>query len=180
MDSNAFHQARELRQKFSATGLLGKAAATLVALIVLALIGLVIFRLLFVTSVDNYHNAYRFERWGENQGKIIVLQEKGWIIAWPVKTSVQTVDLRPMQVCINANARILNCKLVEFNPAGLELFLSWHCRDNYEGPGNASSSTTNSSMTKLQGILMSYAYDGTGTNYPFLHIIRELKPEEVR
>lgn len=59
-------------------------------------------------------------------------------------------------------------KLVQFNPAGLDLFLSWHGRDNYD----------TSASSKLNPILMSYAYDGSGKSYPFLTVIRELKPEE--
>ena len=86
-----------------------------------------------------------------------------------------------MQICLNANMRVLNCKLVQFNPdgvdpvtkqKGLELFLSWHGRSNYEGPGNASSAGTSStSTTVFSDILKSYAYDGTGKEYPFLKIL---------
>jgi hypothetical protein len=65
---------------------------------------------------------------------------------------------------------VLNCKLVKFNPDGLEVFLAWHGRNNYQtGTGGGSS---------FANILMSYAYDGSGKTYPFLTVIRELKPEE--
>ncbi len=91
-----------------------------------------------------------------------------------------------MQVRISANSRVLNAKLVQFNPdevdpdtgmRGLELFLSWHGRGNYDGPNVSGSSFASS--TPFSDILTSYAYEGSGKSYPFLTIIRELKTEEV-
>ena len=84
-----------------------------------------------------------------------------------------------MQVCINANARVLNCKLVSFDPAGLDLFLSWHGRNDYSGPGVSTAGTTTATASNLENILMSYAFDGSGKSYPFLKVIRELRPEEA-
>ncbi len=77
-----------------------------------------------------------------------------------------------MQVCINANARVLNCKLVRFNPDGLDLFLSWHGRNDYHGPNTTSTDN-------LSPILMSYAFDGSGTEYPFLTVLRDLRPQDT-
>src|SRR3989344_1128859 len=136
------------------------------AVLVLAIAGLILFRMFCVNFVDNYELGYKYTLFGAGKGKIEVLKEQGYIIIAPFIVKVHKVDLRPMQVCINANQRVLNCKLVQFNPKGLELFLSWHGRGDYSGEEN------------LKEILKSYAYDGSGRSYPFLTIIRELKPEE--
>ncbi|MBI2023077.1 IS30 family transposase [Candidatus Giovannonibacteria bacterium] len=52
--------------------------------------------------------------------------------------------------------------------------LSWHGRNNYYAPDSGSSTTT------FSEILKSYAYEGSGKNYTFLTITRELKPEEAQ
>lgn len=166
----------------------------IIAVIVLAFLGLIgfgIFRVLFVNFVDNYQVAYKYDlrSWKPDHGKIMVLAkdveaggkiekvyERGWIITPPVVVKVHTVDMRPMQVCMNANARVLNCKLIQFNPDGLELFLSWHGRDDYEGLGSSATNNAGGS-TVFSEILKSYAYDGN--SYPFLVVLRELKPDEV-
>lgn len=116
-----------------------------------------------MSEVDSYEMGYRYDA---RNGQITHLNRAGYFIHAPFVIKINSVDLRPMQVCINANSRVLNCKLVQFNPAGLDLFLSWHGRDNY-------------TAGTLNPILMSYAYDGSGRNYPFLTIIRELKNEEI-
>lgn len=118
---------------------------------------------LALTYVDSYEMGYRFDA---GNGTIEVLPRTGWHRKTPFVQEINTVDLRPMQVCINANSRVLNCKLVKFNSAGLRLFLDWHGRQNYD-------------QTALNPILMSYAYDGSGKTYPFLTVLRELKNEEV-
>lgn len=132
------------------------------SIIAILLVPLVLFRMTFVNFIDNYQIGYKFDK---RDGKVMVLSETGYVVTLPYLVSVHTVDLRPMQVCINANQRVLNCKLVQFDKAGLDLFLSWHGRTDYDG-------------VNLNEILKSYAYDGSGKNYPFLTIIRELKPEE--
>jgi len=137
------------------------------------LFALLLFRGCCVTFVDNYELAYRYDLRG---GRITHLNRTGYIMHLPIVVEIHTVDLRPTQVCINANSRVLNCKLVQFDPAGLDLFLSWHGRADYETA--RSSLSDSSSPTPFNGILMSYAFDGSGKHYPFLHVIRELKPEE--
>jgi len=139
------------------------------AILALAIVGLILFRTLFVNFIDNYEVGYKFDA---RTGEITVLKESGYIVTPPFIVRVHTVDLRPMQVCINANQRVLNCKLVKFNPEGLELFLSWHGRNDYDGPGRSAGSVD------LAEILKSYAYEGAGKTYPFLTIIREFKVEE--
>jgi len=64
---------------------------------------------------------------------------------------------------------------VKFNPKGIDLFLEWHGRANYD---NNSNSREGSSL--LNQILMAYAYEGSGKDYPFLTAIRELAPSEIQ
>ncbi len=150
------------------------AGIVVVGLLLLALL----FRVMFVDFIDNYELGYKYDL---RSGRIAVLDRTGYVVTPPLVVKVHTVDLRPMQVCINANQRVLNCKLVQFNKSGLELFLSWHGRNDYEGPGNGGGGTgsVGSETTPFSEILKSYAYDGSSKSYPFLTIIRELKPEEA-
>ncbi len=154
-----------------ASGILGAGAVVILALLVISIIGLATFRLTAVTSVENYEYSYKFDRLA---GKIERLNQIGYIVAIPVLEKVHKIDTRPMQVCISAIQRVLNCKLVQFNPGGLELFLQWHGRGDYSNEGG-----TREDPTTFNEILMAYAYEGSGKSYPFLTIIRELKSEEI-
>lgn len=127
-----------------------------------------------VNFVDNYEVGYRFDTFGEKAGKIEVLPRTGYFVTWPYKTKIHTIDGRPMQVCISSINRVLNCKLVQFNPKGIDLFLSWHGRSDYDNSG------TTQYPSLLNQILMAYAYEGSGKEYPFLTVIRELKPSEIQ
>ena len=128
--------------------------------------------------VENYQLGYKFSAL---DGKITVLDRPGYHSRTPWVDSINTVDLRPTQVCINANSRVLNCKLVRFNPdkeheyQGLLTFLSWHGRGDYD---ISSTSSTEQSVGGLNDILKSYAYDGNARSYPFLTILRELRADE--
>jgi len=132
------------------------------------LIGIVI-RVAFFTFVDNYQFAYEFNM---STGKIKPLVDKngesqhGYFSVVPFYRIIHTIDMRPMQVCINANSRVLNCKLVEFDPKGLETFIAWHGRGDYSG-------------AQLEDIMKSYAYDPSNKNYSFMKIKKELKNEDV-
>ncbi len=157
-----------MSDKIPASAKLGVAAA---ALIVLAIIGLLLFRIIFVNFVDNYELGYIFD---SRTGQIQVLDRTGYVVTMPFMQSVHTVDLRPMQVCMNANARVMNCKLVKFNPDGLDTLLAWHGRQNYDG-GNSNNAREGGSGGNLAEILKSYAFENKGKNYPFLIIISELE-----
>lgn len=117
--------------------------------------------------VENYQLGYTFD---SVSGKTTLLQypdgtpKKGYIYANPL-VSVYTIDLRPMQVTINANNRVLNAKLVQFNPKGFKTFVAWHGNADY-------------SQESLKDILMSYAYDPSNKSYDFLTIKKELKNED--
>lgn len=137
----------------------------LVSLLVLTFI----IRAMFFTFIDNYEFGYRFDaRSGElhplinEDGSL----KQGYVFSYPFVERVHTIEMRPMQVCINANSRVLNCKLVEFNPKGFETFIAWHGRGDY-------------SQINLKDILKSYTYDPSSRNYSFLTIKKELKNEDV-
>ena len=92
-------------------------------------------------------------------------QRRGTVCVGSVRRSQRHHPKKPI---------VLNCKLVQFDEDGLELFLGWHGRNNY---GNEGHSRANPS--EFNEILMAYAYDGSGKHYPFLRVIRELKVEEI-
>lgn len=124
--------------------------------------------------VENYQLGYLFDA---TNGRISALDRSGWHKKRMFVQSINTVDLRPFQVCISANQRVLNCKLVRFNPEGIGTFVSWHGRDDYvlSGSNNSSSSSTGG----FEDIMRSYAYDGSGRTYPFLMVIRELRNDDA-
>lgn len=158
----------EVSDGYARLGWKAKAGIWFAAIIAVALIVLILFRLMFVNFIDNYQLGYKFD---SRTGEISVLDGPGYVVTPPFVVSIHTVDLRPMQVCINANSRVLNCKLVQFNKDGLRTFLEWHGRNDYDGSSSVGGG--------LNDILKSYAYDGFGRSYPFLTILKELKPEDI-
>lgn len=159
------------------TSFFGKLVVWVIGLAVgLALLLLVYFAACY-KYIDSYQLAYAFNKWGG--GKITLVEGTGYVKAIPLITEVDTIDLRPMQVCISANGRVLNCKLVEFNPKGLDLFLSWHGRGDYAGPGNTTVGIQGC-ITKFCEILKVYAYDEKGTDYPFLTIKKNTSVEVTK
>lgn len=142
---------------------------TLAVLLVLTGIGAVVTRVAFYDFVENYEMAYMFDK---SKGEIILLKDDkgrlqtGYVFSYPLINSIHKIDLRPLQVCINANSRVLNCKLVQFNPEGFSTFIEWHGRGDY-------------TKFQLEEILKSYAYDTDPSSYSFLTIKKELKGENV-
>lgn len=147
-------------------------------LLVMAVVGLAGFRVLFVNWVDNYELGYMFDA---TDGTTTILPRTGYIVSWPFVNKVHHIDLRPMQVCISAIQRVLNCKLVKFNPSkeGVLLFLEWHGRQDYDGPDTSGGnrSPREATYTYLQSALLNYAYGWKP--YPFLTVLEELKPESA-
>ncbi|MCR4311999.1 MAG: hypothetical protein NUV56_01815 [Candidatus Uhrbacteria bacterium] len=141
--------------------------------VLLLLIGPFFIRTMCVTHVENYELGYK---WNALDGTITRLSRPGYFFYPPFVQKVNTIDLRPMQVCVSANQRTLNCKLVKFNPDGMDLFLSWHGRDDYVA--STTTSEVGASSTAFSNILMAYAYENAGKEYPFLTIMREMKTED--
>lgn len=138
----------------------------LVGFLLVLLVG---FRIAFVNFIDNYELGYKFD---VRTGKVEKLERTGYIINPPLLVKVHTIDLRPGQVCMNANARVLNCKLVCFDPDGFEQFIEWHGR----GAGSGSSATTGG----IYEILKSYAFNvNEGKDCPFLIILDDMRRKDV-
>lgn len=135
---------------------------------VFSVVGAFFFWVFCLTFVNSYELGYAFNY---RTGQLSILPRTGLVMTSPL-TIVHTVDLRPVQVCITGgsdgdndtsgiNSRVLNCKLVRFNRAGLTEFLSLHGRNNYD-------------QKELRSYLRIYAYDESGRHYPFLTILQEL------
>lgn len=131
-------------------------------LLAIILACLIFFRVLWVTFVDNHELGFVYDK---VTGKIEKIEKNGWVVRTPIRYIVHTIDLRPYQVWIIANQRILNAKLVRFNPEGLETFIKWHGRDAGD-------------MTRsMLEILKSYAFNkDDGRDCPFLLVVSELSP----
>lgn len=140
------------------------------SIFVLFLVVALFIRLTFINFVDNYEFGYRFDALS---GEITPLNKSGYIWSAPFITKIHTIDTRPFQVSVSANNRVLNAKLVQFNPKGYKLFISWHGRDDYNINGGDGS-------TSLSPILTSYAFDPSQKEYPFLNILKELKNEDIK
>ena len=151
-----------------------KVLAVLGGILLVLLLGAFITLNLYLKFVDSYEVGYKFDAL---TGKLTVLNRAGWHVKKPFVEKINTVDLRPFQTCINANQRVLNCKLVRFNPEGLETFIAWHGRRDYTLSFSGSSSTE--AAGTFEDIMRSYAYDGNRRSYPFLTVIRELRNDDV-
>lgn len=152
--------------------------------IVVMLISFIVFLFwywLWVTNVDNYELAFTFDRF--DGGKIEVIKEQGWVVRTPFRYSVHTIDLRPYQITISANKRVLNAKLVQFDPTGLETFIKWHGRSAGDNIGHDSYVNGNGYLigsTGLLDILKCYAFDtAEGKDCPFLKVIQNIAPNQA-
>lgn len=151
--------------KLSELSLRQKGCLGVVCCGLLAILGFWIWYMMFVTSVENYELGFVFDR---VTGEITILEKKGWIVRTPFRYSVHHIDMRPHQITISANERVLNAKLVQFDPKGLQTFVEWHGR-------SAGDNTRN-----LQEILKCYAFDlADGKDCPFLIVVQEIAPNQA-
>jgi len=122
---------------------------------------------LWVHSVDKHQFCYSFDR---ANGQIESFTNSGWVVRTPIRYSVHIIDLRPTQLTLNANQRVLNAKLVRFNPEGISTFIQWH------GCGTGSGDNS----YQMHEILKSYAFDReNGADCPFLEVISEIAPNQA-
>lgn len=138
-------------------------------LVGIALFGAIFFWTFCVSFVDNYEFGFTYDRFN---GKVEALPRTGYIVRNPIKYAIHSVDTRPYQISITAHfgisSRILNAKLVKFNPEGLKEFVAWHGRDAGDNLGN------------LQEIMKCYAFDKEGgKDCPFITILNEINPSQV-
>jgi hypothetical protein len=145
-----------------------KIGVALISFVVLALLALAIFRISCIGFIENYELGYTFDTVSGKTEPLVNKDgtfKRGYVYANPF-VFVYHIDLRPMQVTINANNRVLNAKLVEFNPKGFQTFVNWHGTGDYD-------------QNILKDILLSYAYDPSSKDYDFLTVKKELKNEET-
>lgn len=161
---------------------LNKLLVSMATILIVGLVVVGLIRATMFTFVDNYEIGYTYNYWSGQVGRI---KHNGYVWSPFYQMAVHTMDARPMQVCISTIQRVLNCKLVQFDPEGidpntgkkgLELFIGWHGRGNYEGPGNAAQGST---PTTFASLLMNYAYDNSGQTYAFLRVIKELRSDTI-
>lgn len=130
----------------------------------LPLFCLFIWYMVCVRTVENYELGFVFDRY---TGKIEIVEKKGWVVRNPIRYSVHSIDLRPYQITISANERVLNAKLCRFNPNGLQTFIEWHGRGAGDDVGS------------LKEILKCYAFDlAEGKDCPFLEVIQQIAPNQ--
>jgi hypothetical protein len=146
--------------------------------LVLVIIVAIILRAFFVSFVDKHELGYSYNKF---TGNITQFDRTGYFLYLPWAMSIHSIDLRPMQLQITAhsfgntgttvdmvNQRVLNAKLVRFNPVGLETFIEWHGRD------------AGDSRRELAEILRCYAFDrNEGVDCPFLSVERQLTPDQT-
>lgn len=127
----------------------------------------------WVSFVENYEYGFTYNKF---TGEIKPIEHTGWIVVKPWEYTVHAIDTRPYQISITAsmdgymnspNQRVLNAKLVRFNPAGLKTFIEWHGR----GAGD--------DLSSLKEILKCYAFDrDEGRDCPFLEVVSVLAPNQ--
>lgn len=152
-----------------------------VLFVLVIFIGFLFWLGLWVTSVDKHEFAFTFDRF--NNGKIEVIDGGGWVVRNPFKYAVHVIDLRPYQITLSANKRVLNAKLVKFNPAGLNTFIEWHGRKAGDDIGRDSYINGNGNIVGSSGlidILKVYAFDkAEGTDCPFLTVLQDIAPNQT-
>lgn len=145
-----------------------KIGISFISFILVAVLALIIFRISCIGFVENYELGYQFDTLSGKTTKLVNKDgtfKRGYVYANPF-VFIYHIDLRPMQVTINANNRVLNAKLVEFNPKGFQNFINMHGTADYD-------------QAILKDILLSYAYDTNPNDYDFLTVKKELKNEET-
>jgi hypothetical protein len=137
---------------------------SLIGLFVVSLIAFWIWYGCWVNFIEQHEYGFTYNKF---TGEIKPVSHSGWLVATPWKYGVHAIDTRPYQVAISANQRILNAKLVRFNPKGLMTFIQWHGRD------------AGDDVNKLTEILKCYAFDrDEGRDCPFLTVISVLSPSQ--
>ncbi len=144
--------------------LMGWLLGILIGAVALVFVGSLIWYMFWVSFVDQHEFGFVYNKM---TGQIDTLEHNGWVVRTPWVYDVHAIDTRPYQVSISANQRILNAKLVRFNPTGLETFIEWHGRDAGDYTDN------------LKEILKCYAFDrDEGRDCPFLTVTSVLAPSQ--
>lgn len=90
-------------------------------------------------------------------GKIWVKSHPGWYLTAPT-VEVATISTLPTKVTIPSEAKVINTKIVRFNPDGIDEFIRLQGFSYFSDQG-------------VENVLMGYAF--SGKKYPFLDILQD-------
>ncbi len=90
-------------------------------------------------------------------GKVWVQDHPGWYITSPT-VQVAVIPTIPLRVTIPSEAKVINTKIVRFNPKGVDEFIRLQGFSYFSDQG-------------IENILMGYAF--SGQKYPFLDVLQE-------
>lgn len=146
-----------------------RSTSIIVTISVIFLLSIITFFSSF-TIVDVTEFAYKYDL---TTGEISGMWDKngepktGFIWKIPFLEKVHTIETLPYRTCLGEeNTRVLNCKLVQFDPNGWKQFVMWHGRRDYDH----NRSNVSSNDYDLDKILMSYAFSENPSQYKFLNI----------
>lgn len=138
-----------------------KKAIRLGVLVAVPVVLALLFYLACMNHVSINHVGIAYNSVG---GKVWVQSRPGWYVTWPT-VEVATISTIPMQVYIPSDAKVINVKIVRFNPDGIDEFIRLQGFSYF----------TDQDMA---GTLMGYAF--SGKTYPFLDVMQESGPETVK
>lgn len=96
-------------------------------------------------------------------GKVWVQNRPGWYLT-NFTVQVCVIPTTPLKVAIPSEAKVINTKIVRFNPAGVDEFIRLQGFSYF-------------SNQSIENILMGYAF--SGEKYPFLEVLQESGTETV-
>lgn len=90
-------------------------------------------------------------------GKVWVQDRPGWYFTAPT-VEVAVIPTVPLKITIPSEAKVINTKIVRFNPRGVDEFIRLQGFSYFSNQG-------------IENILMGYAF--SGQKYPFMDILQE-------
>lgn len=118
------------------------------------------FYCLFLNHVDINEIGVAYNSIG---GKVWIQDRPGWYLTSPF-VEVATITTLPMKVTIPSEAKVINTKIVRFNPTGIDEFIRMQGFSYF-------------SNQSMENILMGYAF--SGEKYSFLEVMQENGDERV-
>lgn len=94
-------------------------------------------------------------------GNVWVQAHPGWYLTSPT-VEVANITTLPMKVAIPSEAKVINTKIVRFNPHGVDEFIRLQGFSYFSDQG-------------MENILMGYAF--SGKSYPFMDVLQEAGAE---
>jgi hypothetical protein len=122
--------------------------------------GSLLFWIVFLNHVDINEVGIAYNSIG---GKVWVQSKPGWYVT-PPTVRVATITTLPLTVTIASEAKVINTKIVRFNPDGIDEFIRLQGFSYF-------------SNQSIENVLLGYAY--SGQKWPFLEVIQESGNESV-